>query len=101
LPFFNDSYSFVEIVDVFEIHFHEIDVFFKDCGNGITGHARGIGVAGILLLIGDLDQCWEEEVFMEVEQDFDVPEDNSGVFKWSMWWDDIVDVNLKVRSMEL
>lgn len=32
---------------------------------------------------------------MEVEQDFDVPEDNSRVLCGGMWRDDVVNVNLK------
>lgn len=100
LPFLDNPDGFVEIVDVFEIHFHKVDVFFEYCGDGITCHARGIGMTSIPLLIGGLDQSWEKKVLVKVKEDFDVSEDDAGVIRRSMWGYNIVNVYLKSDSCD-
>jgi len=81
LPFFDDADGFVEIVDVFEIHFHKVDVFFKDGADGVAGQGDGIGGVGgdggDGGLLGCLDEGGEEEVLVEVENCFDVTKDDS------------------------
>ena len=79
LPFFNNADCFVEIVDVFEIHFHEVNVFFKDCADCVAGQGDGVEVkgGGGGGLLGCLDEGGEEEVLVEVEDCFDVTKDDS------------------------
>jgi hypothetical protein len=97
LPFFDDADGFVEIVDVFEIHLHEVDVFFEDGADGVAGQGDGVGGGGDGGgggLLGCLDEGREKEVLVEVEDCFDVTEDDSEfVGRWE-WGDDVVNVNL-------